>query len=239
MSCWSNENNATLGEVIAHLQTLPPDMVVAQGFAHPHSYRGYYEDLAFEPAGNVTVKAMLADAERALGSVFTGYKGGDYTMDERTDCWLASYGDTGIAIVLPDAPMPVAYVLPVISRGETPPAATHEPVKVKQLIRDHLACMTCGTAAYVPNDRCKAHISALDALQTEQEQHAAWRKRSEQAEAELAALRVSLAALEQAWRSEAKELDDATRGQWVEPEVKIQCADELAHLLAAQTEGTK
>lgn len=51
MSTWSNAGNATLGEIIAYLKTFPPDRVIANGFTHAHSYRGYYEDLAFEPAG--------------------------------------------------------------------------------------------------------------------------------------------------------------------------------------------
>jgi hypothetical protein len=101
MSIWHNSGNATLGEIIDYLRTLPPDMIVERGFDHPHSYRGYYEDLAFEPALNVTVKQMLAAAEYANGHTYEGYKGGDYVMDRETDCWLANYGDCGVPIVIP------------------------------------------------------------------------------------------------------------------------------------------
>ena len=90
----------TLEELITALEAHDPAKVVSRGFAKPHSYRGDYCDLAFEPAANVTVGSMLADARSALGATFQGYKGGDYTMDEYTDCWLAEYGCCGETIGL-------------------------------------------------------------------------------------------------------------------------------------------
>lgn len=87
---------ATLKAVIERLEKeKDPERVVPLGFARPHSYRGYYEDLAFEPAENVTVRSMLEAARSAIGQTFGGWKGGDYTMDEWTTVWLASPGDTG------------------------------------------------------------------------------------------------------------------------------------------------
>lgn len=84
-----------LGELITALEAEDPRKVVPHGFTGPHSYRGHYEQLAFEPASNVTVSAMLADARSAVGAEYQGYKGGDFTMDERTECWLASWGGLG------------------------------------------------------------------------------------------------------------------------------------------------
>jgi hypothetical protein len=81
-----------LGELIAALEAEDPAKVVPHGFTNPHSWRGDYMDLAFEPARNVTVAAMLADAREALGNTYQGYKGGEYTMTEHTDCWLSEYG---------------------------------------------------------------------------------------------------------------------------------------------------
>jgi hypothetical protein len=83
----------TLAELITALEAEDPRKVVPHGFTDPHSWRGDYMDLAFEPASNVTVGAMLADARSALGAVFHGYKGGEYTMEEYTSCWLAEYGN--------------------------------------------------------------------------------------------------------------------------------------------------
>lgn len=69
-------------------------MEVPQGFNRPHSYRGYYDRVAFEPVRKpMTVEFMLAAAKGALGKTFRGYKGGDYLMDENTPVHLASYGN--------------------------------------------------------------------------------------------------------------------------------------------------
>jgi hypothetical protein len=88
----------TLGELIEFLEKYPANQEVPLGFEGPHSYRGYYEDLAFEPAKNVTVGSMLQCAKDALGQTFCGYKGGDYKMEEYTDVWLSEYGATGESI---------------------------------------------------------------------------------------------------------------------------------------------
>lgn len=85
----------TLEDLIAELEKHNPDKVVRLGFTNPHSYRGDYMDLAFEPAENVRVGDMLTDARSALGTTFHGYKGGEYTMHGHTDCWLAEYGCLG------------------------------------------------------------------------------------------------------------------------------------------------
>ena len=111
-----------LGELIATLEAEDPAKVVRLGFHNPHSYRGYYEDLAFDVAADVTVSAMLADARAALGKTFQGYKGGDYEMCGSTSVWLVqepSYTGESLGRVLlglllanvatPDAPgAPVA-----------------------------------------------------------------------------------------------------------------------------------
>jgi len=88
----------TLQELIDTLSSYDPTRRVAFGFGNPHSYRGYYDELAFEPVPDTTVGAMLAAAKEALGATYTGYKGGDYTMNAYTQVWLARYGDTGEAI---------------------------------------------------------------------------------------------------------------------------------------------
>lgn len=84
----------SLGELIEILEAEDPNKVVPFGFGDPHSYRGYYDELGFEPKRNVTVASMLADCRRSLGATFTGYKGGEYTMSTYTQCWLARWGDT-------------------------------------------------------------------------------------------------------------------------------------------------
>ncbi len=50
-------------ELIEFLEKQNQDIVVPMGFSNPHSYRGNYIDLAFEPKENVTVREMLKDAQ--------------------------------------------------------------------------------------------------------------------------------------------------------------------------------
>lgn len=87
-----------LGMLIARLERHRPDVVIPYGFGSAHSYRGYYGDVAFEPERDVTIGSMLEHARAAVGTTFEGYKGGEYTMDEYTACWIATYGDTGESI---------------------------------------------------------------------------------------------------------------------------------------------
>lgn len=77
-----------LGELIEMLGKCDPNHVVKWGFGRPHSWRGSYNELAFDPAKNVTIGSMLENARSALGETFTGWKGGEYVMDEHTPIHL-------------------------------------------------------------------------------------------------------------------------------------------------------
>jgi hypothetical protein len=82
-------------DIIETLEKYDPAAIVPLGFGEPHSYRGYYDKLAFEPVENTTVGKMLTAAKKAEGATYTGYKGGEYKMTGYTDCYLATWGDTG------------------------------------------------------------------------------------------------------------------------------------------------
>lgn len=82
----------TLGQLIALLEACNPCIYITNGFSSPHSYRGYYDELAFEPAEDVSVAEMLETAKSAVGKIFQGYKGGEYTMDLDTLVHVAYYG---------------------------------------------------------------------------------------------------------------------------------------------------
>ena len=88
------EDGLTLGEVIA---ALAPHVGkrASLGFCGTHSYRGYYECLAFGLASDVEVDEMLSSSCGAIGKTFTGWKGGEYRMTEATECYLADAGTTG------------------------------------------------------------------------------------------------------------------------------------------------
>ena len=87
------ERYLTLGSLIARLEELQdPDRVLPIGFRNPHSYRGDYHELAFEPATDIRIGSMLDAARSAVGTTYQGWKGGDFRMDEHTRCWIAEEG---------------------------------------------------------------------------------------------------------------------------------------------------
>lgn len=92
------EAQMTLGQFIDRLAELPPETLVRVG--SPHSYRGYYCDLAFYPdAKPIPARDALTLAQKCMGEVFQGYKGGDYQMGRNTPIWLAHYGSCGARIL--------------------------------------------------------------------------------------------------------------------------------------------
>ena len=98
---WQRERAAsqmTLGKLIERLEALPPETMV-KGIREPHSYRGYYSDLAFEVGDNIAAKDALALCRGAMGEVLQGYKGGDFQMGRNTPVWIASYGCCGQKIM--------------------------------------------------------------------------------------------------------------------------------------------
>lgn len=89
----------TLGELIEALEEADDSLIVEFASCQPpgklHSYRGYYEDLAFSTGSKpVTVSDVLESAREANGETFTGYKGGEYEMDEDTPLWWSEFGSS-------------------------------------------------------------------------------------------------------------------------------------------------
>ncbi|RLB94666.1 MAG: hypothetical protein DRH26_00495 [Deltaproteobacteria bacterium] len=93
------ETQMTLGTFMARLLELPHDLKIGN-LINPHSYRGYYCDLAFEAGpGEVTVLETHKLCQSCMGKIFTGYKGGEFMMGEATPIWFAEYGSCGTRIV--------------------------------------------------------------------------------------------------------------------------------------------
>jgi hypothetical protein len=106
----------SLRVIIRTLEPAPDtSKVLPLGFSNPHSYRGYYDDVAFEPTKNVTINSMLAAARSAVGVTFSGWKGGEYRMNEWTTAWLAVEGSTGETL----GPILLGFML-----GHAPPGET-------------------------------------------------------------------------------------------------------------------
>ena len=101
--------NMRLGQMVAMLGTCRPDSTVSYDFGGfvptgPDSYRGYYNHLSFGYAEyaqdkEVTVAALIEWCREASGKTLTGYKGGEFKMDDNTPLWAANYGQShGTAI---------------------------------------------------------------------------------------------------------------------------------------------
>jgi len=67
------------------------------------SWRGSYNELAlnYKSEGELMyVSAFLDMLKKAVGTTFTGYKGGDYVMNRSTPVWVANGGDSGNTAVI-------------------------------------------------------------------------------------------------------------------------------------------
>lgn len=84
-----------LGKLIDWLSAQDADAVVTDGFASPHSDRGNYHNLAFDPIERTTLGAMREWAKSAVGATFNGWKGGEFLMDANTECFIGEYGECG------------------------------------------------------------------------------------------------------------------------------------------------
>jgi hypothetical protein len=94
-----SDSQMTLGELIDTMAAIPTETEI-EGFGEPHSYRGYYCDLAFEKIeGKITASQAHEIARACMGEIFEGYKGGDFQMGRNTPVWIANYGSCGLKIM--------------------------------------------------------------------------------------------------------------------------------------------
>jgi hypothetical protein len=97
---YGGEDQMTIGEVWAYLSKIPVDHLTRWSLLYAHSYRGFYEDVAMSvrDSGRQTKIAELMEEVNKCRGTFTGYKGGEYTMDEDTPVWVADPGSIGIPL---------------------------------------------------------------------------------------------------------------------------------------------
>lgn len=81
-----------LGKMYSFLLQQPQNRTCSYGFTNPHSYRGCYDELAFEPTNNVTIEHMVSCCKRAVSETFFGWKGGEFTYTEDTPIHIAYDG---------------------------------------------------------------------------------------------------------------------------------------------------
>ncbi len=94
----------TIGQITNKLLSLEDQNAYLSfdwGGAYPKSItssRGYYDELCIEYSGNyedsIFVKDFVKLCQEAIGKTYTGWKGGEYTMDENTPVWVACSGCT-------------------------------------------------------------------------------------------------------------------------------------------------
>lgn len=108
----------TLGQIIEKLENCgftygqknePKEVCYDFGTAIPttlNSWRGSYSELALgyklsgydnkeEHFAQTTAEELLTELKSAIGKEFTGWKGGEFIMDEDTPVWVANGGDSG------------------------------------------------------------------------------------------------------------------------------------------------
>ena len=83
----------TCGKLLEILYELDEKRLV-KGFSEPHSYRGIYRDISFEPSDETrTVKELISLIENnVIDRNFIGYRGGTYKMSHDTSIWIAYEG---------------------------------------------------------------------------------------------------------------------------------------------------
>jgi hypothetical protein len=84
-----------IGDALQAIESLPSDATIyllgeygEKTFpSYPHSYRGYYDQLAF------TQETRTGTG--VVGRTVPGWKGGDYTMERNTSIFIAEVGSLG------------------------------------------------------------------------------------------------------------------------------------------------
>ncbi len=103
----------TLGQLVEALKRFPADKWIRfdsrandedEDGLYPYSYdsyRGYYRLVAVSRSRKpMLVGEFLDRTEAAIGATYTGYKGGDFTMNGGTPVWVSEYGRmSGVGIV--------------------------------------------------------------------------------------------------------------------------------------------
>ena len=84
-----------LKQLIEYLEKKDRDIIVPVGFDKPRLCIGDYTCLAFEPAGDVTVGAMLQCARSAVGTTYRNWLDDEYQMHGGTEVYLAMSGCVG------------------------------------------------------------------------------------------------------------------------------------------------
>jgi hypothetical protein len=90
----------TLGELMDVLMKYKDKGSYYVAATNPHSYRGFYSDIALEPDIMCPLDALVDRLTEVLdGETFGGYKGGDFTYNENTPVFIAVKGELGYPLI--------------------------------------------------------------------------------------------------------------------------------------------
>ena len=88
-----------LNEIIDELRRVDQNKLLPFRLTNPHSYRGDYSELAFERLDfTSSVGDWVKMLKAQIGQTYQGYKGGEYTMAEYSNVFIAEYGSCGSEI---------------------------------------------------------------------------------------------------------------------------------------------
>jgi hypothetical protein len=107
-----------LSDIAEAFAELDPDLILPIGIAEPHSYRGYYAELAVELTGPMRAGDIADMLHGCVGRTFQGYKGGNYTMYSSTDVYIAEYGRAGGDLIGPVLLHFLTHQTPVKETGQ-------------------------------------------------------------------------------------------------------------------------
>lgn len=81
-----------LGDLKAVLRAIDEDVLLDFGFSDPHSYRGMYDCVSFEPSPSRPTKDLVQEVFKALQDTYTGWKGGEFNYTENTPVFFTYEG---------------------------------------------------------------------------------------------------------------------------------------------------
>ena len=90
------EGDMNVKEVLEKLKEYDILQKLSRSLVNPHSYRGDYSEIGFvEHIESTTVGEMITTISGVIGTTYTGWKGGNFTMSEYSNCYIAEKGSCG------------------------------------------------------------------------------------------------------------------------------------------------
>ena len=108
----ADPETAEFSRIVFDFALLPP--------AYLTSYRGDFADLTIVPAfgGTQRTERFVEEVEKALGTTFTGDKGGDFVMHEDTMVWVTSDASNTSSTYITDVTVHLGYLIVLVTKTD-------------------------------------------------------------------------------------------------------------------------